>query len=638
MIVYLDLETNFPEQKEFQDLGQLAIDRVTCMVFSVNDAGDEYTEVITDVHTDNFTFFRHCVEQNDSLVFVGHNICRFDAPVILRLFGMDLHYHGQVHDTLLMSKIMYPDRSSHSLDSWYKDFGMLKRPLSDGIGEMVARCREDVQVTRLLYEQMIQKGMDDGIPEQVWNIESNVSRIVAEQHERGVTFDVAAAKDLHVLLTDRMQALAKEVADQAGLLPVPENKLDTPPKQQFKKDGTPSVAVHKYIERNGWELVQEMGAWKARKNSLMSYPLPLTTALELHRKLDIGSSDEVKEYLLSLGWKPTIWNHKIDPETRKKTKTSPKLHGDDGAMCPGLDAIPGATDQVATIKEYLTIRNRRNVLASDSGSGWLNHTRVVREGLIGSDADTVGAVTGRFTHRVIANIPRASSAYGKEIRGLFTARKGYVMVGWDASSLEARMEAHYTYPIDGGTYAAELLEGDIHTKNQLALGLPTRAQAKTFKYAVTYGASAKKLASQFGWSQSHAEDVYQAFWDTNPALKDLHGRVQRAAAKGYLVAIDRRRIPVDSMHSALNRLLQSAGAITMKYAMCLADREIKGLGLDAYGLIRYHDEEQWEARYYIADDIGRIGIESIVNAGKMLKLNVPLTGEYKVGSNWSETH
>jgi DNA polymerase I-like protein with 3'-5' exonuclease and polymerase domains len=307
-------------------------------------------------------------------------------------------------------------------------------------------------------------------------------------------------------------------------------------------------------------------------------------------------------------------------------------------MCPGLDAIPGATDQVAKIKEYLTIRNRRNVLASDSGSGWLNHTRVQREGLIGSDADTVGAVTGRFTHRVIANIPRASSAYGKEIRGLFTARNGYVMVGWDASSLEARMEAHYTYPIDGGAYGNELLEGDIHTKNQLALGLPTRAQAKTFKYAVTYGASANKLASQFGWSKSHAEDVYQAFWEANPALKELHRRVQVAAERGYLVAIDRRRIPVDSMHSALNRLLQSAGAITMKYAMVIADKTIKEWCLDAYGLIRYHDEEQWEAKESDADFVGRLGIQSIVSAGEMLKLNVPLTGEYNIGKNWSETH
>jgi DNA polymerase I-like protein with 3'-5' exonuclease and polymerase domains len=212
------------------------------------------------------------------------------------------------------------------------------------------------------------------------------------------------------------------------------------------------------------------------------------------------------------------------------------------------------------------------------------------------------------------------------------------MVGWDASSLEARMEAHYTYAIDDGAYGAELLDGDIHTKNQIALGLPTRAAAKTFKYAVTYGAGADKLAGQFGWSKAHAEDVYQAFWDANPALKELHSRVQKAGARGYLVALDRRRIPVDSMHSALNRLLQSAGAITMKYAMCLADKKIKSLGLDAYGLIRYHDEEQWEAREAIADEVGRIGIESIVNAGKMLKLNVPLTGEYKIGDNWASTH
>jgi len=636
MIVYLDLETNFPEQKAFQDLGQMAVDRVTCMVFSVNDHGDEYTEVITDVGPDNFAFFRYCTEKED-VVFVGHNICRFDAPVIKRLFGMDLYEHGKVHDTLIMSKIMYPERTSHSLDSWYKDFCLVKRPLSEGLGDMVARCREDVQVTRYLYEQMISDAMNNKIPEQVWDIETQVARIVAGQHERGVTFNVTAAKELHETLTARMNSLAKGVAEGAGLLPVPENKLDMPPKQQFKKDGRPSVAITKYIERNGWELVRE-DCWKARKNSLMSYPLPLAQALNRHRHLDIGSSDEVKEYLLALGWKPTIWNYKVDPETRKKTKTSPKLHGDDGAMCPGLDAIPGAADQVAKIKEYLTIRNRRNVLASDSGSGWLNHTRVKRDGLIGSDADTVGAVTGRFTHRVIANIPRASSAYGEEIRGLFTAREGYVMVGWDASSLEARMEAHYTFPIDGGAYGEELLAGDIHTKNQMALGLPTRAQAKTFKYAVTYGASPNKLASQFGWSKAHAEDVFQAYWNANPALKELHRRVQVAANRGYLVAIDRRRIPVESMHSALNRLFQSAGAITMKYAMVIADKTIKGKGLDAYGLIRYHDEEQWEARQDVAEEVGQLGIQSIVSAGKMLKLNVPLTGEYKIGQNWSETH
>lgn len=635
MIVYLDLETNFPEQKEFQDLGQMAMDKVTCMVFTVVDHDTEYTEVITDVHTDNFTFFRQCVEEHKP-VFVGHNICRFDAPILKRLFGMDLWDHGMLHDTLLMSKMMY-ERPSHSLDSWYKDFGMEKRELSVSLGDMVARCREDVQVTRKLYEKIRDQSLSQGMTSQCFEIESRVARIVAEQHERGITFNVPAAKELHTILSNRMEVLATEVADAAGYVAISESKLDKPPKLQFKKDGTPSQSLIKYCERYGWEIRESEDGWKAYKNALMSYHLPLDKPLKLHRKLDIGSNDDIKNYLLSLGWKPTIWNIKIDPETRKKVKTSPKLFGDDGQMCPNLDKVD-AREQALKVKEYLTIRNRRNILASDTGSGWLNHTRVVREGLIGSDADTVGAVTGRFTHRVVANIPRATSAYGAEIRGLFTAREGYVMVGWDAASLEARMEAHYTHSIDGGKYAKEILEGDIHTKNQLAVGLPTRDQAKTFKYAVTYGAQPGKLASQFGWSKSHAEDVFDAFWNANPALKELHARVQKAAARGYLVAIDKRRIPVDSMHSALNRLFQSAGAITMKYSMVIADNLIRKADLDAYGLIRYHDEEQWEARHDIADTVGTIGVGSIVTAGEMLKLNVPLTGEYKIGHNWASTH
>lgn len=211
---------------------------------------------------------------------------------------------------------------------------MVKRPLSEGLGEMVARCKEDVLVTRKLYEQMILKGMDDKIPEQVWNIESSVARIVAEQHERGITFNVTAAKELHVKLTERMQSLADEVADGAGPQAIPENKLDNPPKIQFKKDGTVSVNMLKYCAKHGWEV---FGREATKGNE--SIQLPIAHSLETTRRLDIGSSDEVKEYLLSLGWKPTIWNHKVDPETRKKTKTSPKLHGDDGAMCTGLDSI-----------------------------------------------------------------------------------------------------------------------------------------------------------------------------------------------------------------------------------------------------------------------------------------------------------
>jgi DNA polymerase I-like protein with 3'-5' exonuclease and polymerase domains len=201
------------------------------------------------------------------------------------------------------------------------------------------------------------------------------------------------------------------------------------------------------------------------------------------------------------------------------------------------------------------------------------------------------------------------------------------------------MEAHYSFRYDNGEYAKELMEGDIHTKNQAALELPSRDKAKTWKYAVTYGARPKKLAKTFGWTLEIANEKYQRFWEANPALKELTESVTRSAQhSGVIRSIDGRLIPVDSTHTALNRLLQSSGAILMKYAMVIADRKIRKLGLAANGLIRYHDEEQWEADPSIAETVGKIGVRSIEAAAMYLKLKIPVTGEYKIGNTWADTH
>ena len=84
---------------------------------------------------------------------------------------------------------------------------MEKRELSVSLGVMVARCREDVQVTRKLYEKIRDQSLSQGMTSQCFQIEACVARIVAEQHERGITFNVQAAKELHTILSNRMQEL-----------------------------------------------------------------------------------------------------------------------------------------------------------------------------------------------------------------------------------------------------------------------------------------------------------------------------------------------------------------------------------------------------------------------------------------------
>ena len=257
------------------------------------------------------------------------------------------------------------------------------------------------------------------------------------------------------------------------------------------------------------------------------------------------------------------------------------------------------------------------------------------DGRIHGFVNTNGAVTGRMTHSSpnMAQVPSTSSPYGKECRECWTVENNYKLVGIDASGLELRMLAHYMND-EGFTY--ELLNGDIHTANQMAAGLESRPQAKTFIYALLYGAGDAKLGSVVGGDAKDGGRLRQSFFDNLPAFKDLKDRVGRAAKRGYLKGLDKRKLFVRSEHAALNTLLQGAGAIVMKQAVVNLQESIKDL--DAYFVANVHDEWQIEAHKDIADKVGELGILAIEKAGKDFNLKCELTGEYNVGNNWADTH
>ena len=74
----------------------------------------------------------------------------------------------------------------------------------------------------------------------------------------------------------------------------------------------------------------------------------------------------------------------------------------------------------------------------------------------------------------------------------------------------------------------------------------------------------------------------------------------------------------------------------MKQALVLFRSYIKDL--DAKIVANVHDEWQVEVREDQAEEVGKRGIQAIIDAGSLLNLNCPLNGEYNVGNNWSETH
>jgi DNA polymerase I-like protein with 3'-5' exonuclease and polymerase domains len=197
------------------------------------------------------------------------------------------------------------------------------------------------------------------------------------------------------------------------------------------------------------------------------------------------------------------------------------------------------------------------------------------------------------------------------------------------------MLAHY---MKDQEYAREIVEGDIHTKNQIAAGLQTRAQAKTFIYALLYGAGHAKIGKIVGGTAKDGEKLTNNFLRNTPALSRLRKKVEDMSSGGTLPGLDGRVLQVRSSHAALNTLLQSAGAIVMKKALVLLDKAIKNAGIDANFVANIHDEWQIECSEDDADLVGCLAVSSIKKAGKELGLRCPLDGEYKKGKTWAHTH
>lgn len=325
-----------------------------------------------------------------------------------------------------------------------------------------------------------------------------------------------------------------------------------------------------------------------------------------------GSRQQIAKRLVEKGWKPT-------------------KHTEKGAVIVDESVLDGVDiPEAKRIAEYLLIQKRVAQVES-----WLEF--VSDEHRVHGKVITNGAVTGRMTHHSpnMAQVPSSSSPWGHECRDCWTVDEGKVLVGADASSLELRMLAHYMK--DEG-YAKEIVEGDVHTKNQLAAGLETRAQAKTFIYALLYGAGPAKIGKIVGGSAKDGQELISTFLRNTPALKSLREKVERLSEQGTLPGLDGRKLQVRSAHAALNTLLQSAGAIVMKQALVLLNSKIQQQKLNANFVANVHDEWQIECSQEDADAVGKLAVSSIKEAGEVLGLRCPLDGEYKKGTTWAQTH
>lgn len=543
---------------------------------------------------------------------IGHNIVKYDIPTLQKLYP-SFNPKCKIFDTLLMSKLVYPDigelddrnirkgvfpkklRGKYSLKAWgyrlkeYKgDYCEQEDCWSEWSIDMQRYCEQDVMVTKKLFDLLKSKEISETSIE----IEHKFAKIIGLQEQRGVCFDKQKAVEFAA-------NLIKEKAD-----------IERELKLAFPNEIREETFIPKVNNK--------------RKGYIKGQPFIKRYEIEFNP----SSRQMLAERLIKkYSWKPT--------------KLSPT----------GLPVIDEEViselnyPEAPLLQRYFLVTKTLGQLA-DGRNAWL---KLENDSVIYGGVDTIGAVTGRCTHNSpnLAQVPSGHSAFGKECRELFKARKKYRFIGCDASGLELRMLAHYMNDED---YTHEILHGDIHTANQKAAGLPTRDNAKTFIYGFLYGAGDEKVGSITGKGSAEGKRIKAKFLKSLPKLAKLtKGVKQRISERGYLKGIDGRILKVREQYKGLNVLLQSAGAIVMKKALCILydDCVSKGWIKDnwyladdnlIYFILNIHDEYQAEVKPEIVDEYKVAAVEAIKKAGLFFNMRCPLDGEAKEGENWYETH
>jgi DNA polymerase-1 len=546
---------------------------------------------------------------------VMHNGIGYDVPLLSKLFDLNIDPQNVI-DTLVLSRLGRPERVSmigdervfgHSLDAWGKRLGfpkLIHEEWTRWSPAMEDRCNTDTIITARLLDRL--KPMLDIMPGAV-ELEHKVAIICQWIVQTGIKLDVDYVYKLASDLMSEQEDILEKLQQLFPPILVP---------------GQPNKSSRTLKNVN-------------RRHALYGQ---LDAGIEFSpvkvQEFNPASRQQVAERLITkYDWKPKKFTPGSKPEISEQTL--------------GTLSYPEAkvfAKYLKTDKLLSFIQSEPN--ANGSGGGWLHH--LSQDGRIHAGLNPCKTVTHRPSC-VSPNLQQVPT--DKRARKAFVASPGWDLLGIDAEGLELRCLAHYLYPWDQGAYAKQVVEGDVHSFTRDPIG---RNYTKNVTYGLIYGAGNGRLGEiakacalacgdqLTGNSVAIGRTIRAKVEAGIPAWPRLVKAVQRAASAGRIKALDGRTLFLRSKHSSLNSLLQSAGIIIIKQAMVEAMRMMSEGGY-RYGedwriVMWVHDEWQIEVKPELAKDIGELLSLSFEAAGRTLDFNCPLSGSYKIGRNWSETH
>lgn len=536
-------------------------------------------------------------------VLIGHNIISFDLPVLRDLHN--LRHTERVVDTLILSRLYKATLPAHSLEFWGKYLKHHKVEYEDWSQfspEMMNRCLEDVRLNLKLFE-LFQKH-SYRIDKNASLLEHYVATHVKQMTEHGFYFDNKLAEDLLIKLRRRKHRLEMKLNDIFCPLPRRGFTYTDDPQEGEKEikriaDGKISRAILRFTDD---------------PDSVVG-PFSRVTWSDVN----FNSGQFLIGHLKLLGWEPEEFTEKGNPKLGEEQ----------------LERLARSTIPQAALLGAWDVLDRRITQIQS----WLDNQGADKR--VHCRVRSPGTWTFRMTHSEpnMSAIPSRGKPYAKLCRSMWTVPKGYSLVGCDASGIQLRVLAN---AMGDPEYINEVVNGDIHTRNQAAAGLDTRDKAKTFIYAFLLGAGDEKLGQISGESperqRRRGQKLRKNFLTAIPAYAKLLDRLQEQARdKKYIIGLDGRRVYVPDPHYALAGLLQADESIIMKRAYWFWSQQVPA-HWDAHLVQWSHDEWQVEVKEEYADDLGKLMVDSFKETQVYYNCSVKLDGEYKVGKTWYETH
>ena len=529
----------------------------------------------------------------------GHNIVNYDYEALKAIYP-DFKYEGITYDTLILSRLFFTDMldrdfrsrpanmpaqlfGRHSLESWGHRLCIHKSEFGKSLaGDWSTYTPEMLEYCAqdVVVSVALAKMFQPKMEQYAACIdtEHKIAHIMSWQERMGFPFDVAKAHQLESKLRTELDSISDEMRSTFAFI---DGGCFTP-KRANKTRG--------YVEGAAMCKLKEFSP-TSRDH--------IAFAFETFR-----------------GWEP------------KERTESGRAKIDDSV----LREI--GTDEALKFARILELQKHLGQL-SEGKNAWLKKEQ---NGRIHHSC-VLNTNTGRMAH-MSPNVSQIPSA--KEYRELFGPGKNRVQCGADASSLELRCLASYLFPYDAGSFAKEVVEGDIHTA--LAEIYKTdRKSGKGVSYCLIYGGGDNKLGLTAGAPKSQAtkkgKEIRARIMEGLTGFKDLTDAIKTRAQSGVLKGLDGRPIRLQGKaHASLNYLLQSAGAVICKLWVIRAYELLDEAGIDYYPLAFVHDEMQISVLPEQAEQAGTLIKYAMKDVEQTVKFRCALDSEFQIGATWAECH